>query len=109
MALGQLIFSIWGSFNLVCHPGAVVHMGQLSPWAVVAWGSCPTGAVVALGQLSPWGSCRLGQLSCGADVAWADVAWAVVTWAVVAASWWPKKELKNYISRLKTDFDVQGV
>ena len=75
MALGQLIFSIWGSFNLVCHPGAVVHMGQLSPWAVVAWGSCPTGAVVTLGQLSP-----------GAVVAWADVAWAVVTWAVVAAS-----------------------
>ena len=62
-------------------------MGQLSPWAVVAWGSCPTGAVVTLGQLSPWGSCRLGQLSCGADVAWADVAWAVVAWAVVLAQY----------------------
>merc|ERR1712089_103609 len=23
--------------------------------------------------------------------------------------WWPKMELKNYLSRLKTDFDVQGV
>ena len=87
MTLGQLIFSIWGSFNLVCHPGAVVHMGQLSPWAVVTWGSCPTGAVVTLGQLSLWGSCRLGQLSCGAVVAWADVAWADVAWAVVGASY----------------------
>ena len=87
MALGQLIFSIWGSFNLVCHPGAVVHMGQLSTRAVVPLGQLSPWAVVAQGQLSPWGSCHLGQLSCGAVVAWADVAWADVAWAVVGASY----------------------
>ena len=72
--LGQFI-SMGGSFNTVCHPGAVVHRGQLS-----------LGAVVARGQLSPGGSCRRGQLSAGAAVGGGVVGGAVGGGGVVGAS-----------------------
>ena len=59
-----------GQFSTVCRTGAVVHLGQLSTWAVVVpgqlsyLGSCLTWAVVYLGSCR-LGSCLPGQLSPG--------------------------------------------
>ena len=64
---GKLIKIQPGQFCTKCRTGAVVTLGQLSTWTVVA-----------LGQLSYLGSCLPGQLSPGQLPAWAVVAWGDV-------------------------------